>query len=107
MRSKITGGNNVIVKVSPTEVKRLRDDEVIIVSRAQLNARLAFISMEKNNEMNEKNILVLRNAINDMLEIEKKERTMAIGAKMKVCDVKKIFSKLERMPGNSFAQIKV
>lgn len=106
MKIKMVGGDNLVVKVSPSEVKRLQDDEIIIVSRAQLNAKLAFMSMEINSEEQEKNIRIIRTAINEMIEQEKKQNNIAIGAKMTVADVKQIFPKIERMPGNSFAQLR-
>lgn len=106
MEVKTVGGNNVIVKVLPSEVKHLQDDEVIIVSRAQLNAQLAFASMDTHNAEAIKNIQILKCAINDMMEQEKKQKSMLMGAKMRVGEVKQIFSKIEKMPGNSFARIK-
>lgn len=106
MKSKISGGKNVVVKVLPSEVKHLRDEEVVIVSRAQLNVQLAFMSMDASSEEQVKKIHIVRSAINDMMEQEKKRKTVAIGAMMKVSDVKRVFSKIEDMPQNSFVQIK-
>lgn len=106
MGEKIVGGKSVIVKVSPSEVEHLRDDEVIIVNRAQVNAQLAFTSMEVDNEDAMESIEILRHAINDMLEQEKIQKSMLMGARMTVRQVKQAFSKIETMPQNSFAQIK-
>lgn len=107
MKTSKTGGYDVIVKVSPSEVKRLRDDEVIIVSRAQLNAQLVFASLDTTNEESLKNVRIIRTAIRDMMEQEKKQKSIAMGASMKVKDVKQIFSKIDSMPLNSFAQVKL
>lgn len=41
-----------------------------------------------------------------MLEQEKNQRSMAVGAKMTVSQVKQTFSKIEKMPQNSFVQVK-
>lgn len=107
MEKRIVGGRNVIEKVSPSEVKLLHDDEVIIVSRAQINARLAFACMEINDKKAEKDIQILKCAINKMLEQEKEQKSMVMGAKMRVGEVKEIFSKIEKMPQNSFARVTV
>ena len=106
MKIKMAGGSNLLVKVSPSEVKQLQDDEIIIVSRAQLNAKLAFMAMEINDDEQIKTIKIIRRAINDMIEQEKKQNNIAIGAQMTVGDVKQIFPKFDEMPGNSFAQVR-
>lgn len=105
MEIKVAGGNNLIVKVLPSEVKHLQDEEVIIVSRAQINAQLAFVSMDINNKQAKDDIKILKCAINEMMIREKKQRAMVMGAEMKVREVKQIFSKIEEMPANSFAKI--
>lgn len=106
MGVKVLGGRDVVVKVLPSEVKQLRDEEVIIVSRAQLNAEMVLLMMSKKDERTISNIQIVRNAIENMMIQEQKQKAMAIGAKMTVRDVKHIFSKLEKMPSNSFVQIK-
>lgn len=106
MREKIAGGQHVVVKVLPSEVENLQDDDIIIVNRAQVNAQLAFMSMDTNNKHAKENIQILKCAINNMLEQEKNQRSMAVGAKMTVSQVKQTFSKIEKMPQNSFVQVR-
>lgn len=106
MKTKKVGGNHLIVRVSPSEVKQLQDEEIVIVSRAQLNAQLVFASMDADKVEAKKKIRIINCAIGDMLEQEKKQKTMIMGGRMTVGDVKRIFKKIDNMPSNSFAQIR-
>lgn len=55
-----------------TETIRTKEnDDIIIVNRAQVNAQLAFMSMDTNNKHVKENIQILKCAINNMLEQEK------------------------------------
>lgn len=72
------------------------NDDFIIVNRAQVNAQLAFMSMDTNNKHAKENIQILKCAINNMLEQEKNQRSMAVGAKMTVSQVKQTFSIIEK-----------
>lgn len=55
-----------------TETMRTKEnDDIIIVNRAQVNAQLAFMSMDTNNRHAKENIQILKCAINNLLEQEK------------------------------------
>lgn len=104
-RTKLMEENGVIVKVLPSEVKRLHDDEIIMVSRTQLNAQMALSMMCKKDEKTIGQIKIMRCAIDDMLKQEQQKKAIVMGAPMKVKDVKNVFSKIEKMPSSSFAKI--
>ena len=106
MEGKVVGGNDVLVKVLPQEVKHLHNDEIVIVSRSRLNAELAFMEMKMENDAVNERIQIIKYALSDMIAQEIQQKIFARGAKMKVRDVKKIFPNLEDMPSNTFAQVK-
>lgn len=106
MKIKNMGGKNVVVKVLPKEVKHLPDEEIVIVSRTCLNAKLAFMGMKIDDNETVENMQIIRGALNGMMDQEKRQKTMVKGAKMTVANIKKIFPDIENMPKNSFAQIK-
>lgn len=99
--------NNVIVKVLPCEVEQLHDDEIIIVSRTQLNAQMALTMMSTRDEKTITKIKIMRCAIDGMVKQEQKQKTIVMGAQMKVKDVKKVFSKIDKMSSSSFAKCSV
>lgn len=106
-RARLMEENSVIVKVLPSEVKLLHDDEIIMVSRTQLNAQMALSMMSKRDEKTVNQIKIMRCAIDDMVKQEQKKKTIVMGAPMSVKDIKKVFSKIEKMPSSSFAKITV
>lgn len=105
MIRKTRGGTKVIIKVLPSDVSKLRDEEVIIVNRVRLNARLVSLEMQNVDNNNQENILLIRQAIGGMMVQEKERKRALPGAKMTVRDVKKIFPDMDSMPKNSFAKV--
>ena len=102
MNKRVDGGNLVLEKLSPKEVNKLKDDEVIIVNRVRINSRL--VNLELQGEINPEILGIIRAAIDNIMSHEEKTKSVTYGAKMAVKDIKKVFPNIDKMPANSFAK---
>lgn len=103
MKEKEYGGETLLEKIPPSEVVKLRDDDQIVVNRVRINSRLVRLEMQDNADR--ESIKIIRDAIENMMKQEKKQKCVVHGAKMAVKDVKKVFPDIEKMPLNSFVKI--
>lgn len=102
MNKRVDGGSVVLEKITPMEVNRLSDDEIVLVNRVRLNSRLVNLGFQGNQNLE---ILgIIRAAIDNIMLHEEKTKSVTYGAKMAVGDVKKVFPNIDTMPTNSFAK---
>lgn len=105
MKKNKNGERKVIVRVLPAEVETLHDDEIVIVNRELLNVQLVFDTMDDSTADRARAIQQMRMALNDMMEQERRQKGLVMGAAMSVKEVKQIFPQLKKMPNNSFARM--
>lgn len=91
------------VRVLPSELSSLNDDEMVVVNRVRLNSKL--LRLEMNAKKNSEHITKLYEAINRMIKKERTIDLMVPGGEMAVGDIKIIFNDLSNMPRNSFMKI--
>lgn len=99
--------NERLVKVLPADISKLHDGDTLIVNRVSLNSRLVILQLQNSGNHNQGEIQIIRNALGEMLVEEEKRKCVMPGATMVVKDIKKIFPDMNKIPRNSFAQIKV
>ena len=95
----------IIAQISPEDVMKKNDDEILIVNRSQINAKLAFYTYDAKNSRAKSNIKIMKQAINEMMRWDRKEKTMNVGAEMTVKQIKQIFTDMDDMPSNSFYEM--
>ncbi len=88
--------------VLPAEIKDLDDNVTVIVNRTRVNSQLVKLRFCQDGS-NLNSIKIIRDAIKNMLQEEKKYNITLIGPKMKVQEIKQVFQDIEQMPSNSFA----
>ena len=98
---KYRRGSNVYI--SPDEILKMNDDDIILVSGSKIFAELARINMSGNNDVEALDILL--KASNELLDKEKKYKDIFWGTEMKVKDVKIAFRDLEYMSRTWFKKI--
>lgn len=101
MNKKIARGAVIKVRIiNPPDIQDMDENEIIVVNRIRLNAKLVECEIRNNNSTN---VAIITAAIKAMKEQEKKSKRTVMGPKMSVRDVKKIFPDYRFLPMNSFA----
>ena len=95
----------IIAQISPEDVMKKNDDEILIVNRSQINAKLASYTYDAKDSRAKSNIKIMKQAINEMMRWDRKEKTMNVGAEMTVKQIKQIFTDMDDMPSNSFYEM--
>lgn len=91
------------VYITPEEILKMNDDDIICVNGSRIFAKLARLNMEGNKDVEAIDILL--KASNELLDNEKKCKDILWGTKMTVKDVKIAFQDLVYMSRTAFKKI--
>jgi len=91
------------VYISPDEILRMYDDDIIVVKGSKIFAKLAMLNMLGNKDVEAIDILI--KASNELIKREQKCRDILWGVEMTVKEVKIAFRDLEHMSRTSFRKI--
>lgn len=88
--------------VDPSKLQSMDENEIVIVNRVQLNSKI--VEYEIRN-VSSTECVVLKAAVRNMKQKERKLKLPIIGAEMRVGDVIRVFPEYKTLPKNTFAVV--
>lgn len=88
--------------VAPSEVVKMNDSEILNVNRIIVNARLVELRLTHSNSEGKKILLRALKSEEKDVNVSKKFTDV----KMKVGDIKQVWSNIEKLPKNTFKVLK-
>ncbi len=100
VRQNTIGERDLMRCIPPSDVEKMDEDKIVVVSRICVNKRLMEIKISSNPN-DQKSAEPLIKALNEARSHERKRSGSVSNVRMTVGDLKKAFISLKNLPANS------